>query len=296
MRPVPRTRSIRDSIQQLIAYICRNVNVLKFVVFIILTAVFHLPAPVHAGETDAEASLLTAIAAEHRTEQYHARDQFRHPAETLAFFGVKRDMTVVELWPGGGWYMEILAPYVRDKGHYYAVGYHESAKAEFVQRSIKNMTAKIAGHPNLYGKVTVTALSPSHLEIAPAGSADMVLTFRSIHNWMDSGFAYQVFEAAYAALKTGGVFGVVEHRGDPEVWQDPLAKSGYVNEEEVIMMAEAAGFTLAASSEINANSKDTRDHEKGVWTLPPTLRLGETDRDKYLAIGESDRMTLKFVK
>jgi predicted methyltransferase len=271
-------------------------NVLKFTVFTVLTAVFLLQTPAHAQETDAEASLLTAIAAEHRTERYQARDQFRHPAETLAFFGVKPEMTVVELWPGGGWYMEILAPYLRDNGLYYAVGYHESAKAEFVQRSIKNMSAKIADNPDLYGKVIVTALSPSHLEIAPAGSADMVLTFRSVHNWMDSGFAYLVFEAAFAALKPGGVFGVVEHRGDPEVWQDPLAKSGYVNEEEVIMMAEAAGFTLAASSEINANPEDTKDYEVGVWALPPPLRVGYTDRYKYLAIGERDRMTLRFVK
>jgi len=248
--------------------------------------------------TDAEPDtvLAAAIAAEHRSDAYKLRDKHRHPLETLTFFELKPDMTVAELWPGGGWYMEIMAPYLHHQGTYYAVGYHESAKAPFVQRSIKGLNAKIAGRPDLYGRVKVTALSPSHLEIAPPGSVDLVLTFRSIHNWMESGFAYQVFEAAYAALKSGGVFGVVEHRGDPEVWQDPLAKSGYVNEEEVIMMAETAGFTLAATSEINANTKDTKDHPSGVWTLPPSLRGSDEALQKYLSIGESDRMTLKFVK
>jgi predicted methyltransferase len=285
-------------IHQFVAYICKKVNVCA-AILLVLTVGFGSAHAVEGEEAQAQvpdAALQAAITAKHRTPRYTARDAARHPAETLAFFGVKPDMTVVELWPGGGWYMEILAPYLKDDGHYYAAGYHKSATSAFVQRSIKGIADKIANQPDLYGEVTVTALSGSHLVIAPAGSADMVLTFRSLHNWMEAGFAYQVFEAAFAALKPGGVFGVVEHRGDPEVWQDPLAKSGYVNEEEAIMMAEAAGFVLEASSEVNANLRDTKDYAEGVWTLPPSLRQGDKDRAKHQAIGESDRMTLKFVK
>ncbi|MDA0998697.1 MAG: methyltransferase [Proteobacteria bacterium] len=205
-------------------------------------------------------------------------------------------MTVVEVYPGGGWYTEVLAPYLKGAGHLYAASWDAASKSEPIQRRLKKFHDKLAARSDIYGGVTVTELSPAKTEIAPAGSADMVLTFRNIHNWMKGGFDRTVFEAMYRALKPGGVLGVVEHRADPEAWPDPQALSGYVHQDIVVDLATAVGFKLVATSEINANSKDTRNYPEGVWTLPPVLRLKGKDRSKYLAIGESDRMTLKFVK
>ncbi len=235
------------------------------------------------------AALEAAIDNPARPAAERARDRYRHPLQTLEFFGLKPDMTVVEIWPGGGWYTNILAPYLKDHGKLYAA-VPPGVRAEDYRRTI-------AANPGLYGDVTITELGPpDHYEIAPPHSADMVLTFRNVHNWMRGGFAEDVFKAAYKALKPGGILGVAEHRGNPRLPQDPRASTGYVREDYVIGLAEKAGFHLLAKSEINANPKDTKDYPKGVWTLPPTLRLGSTGRDKYLAIGESDRMTLKFVK
>ena len=205
-------------------------------------------------------------------------------------------MTVVEIWPGRGWYSEILAPYLAGSGRFYAASWDQESTRRYVQRTLKAYRKKFIGKPDQYGEVILTELSRTKIDIAPPGSADAVLTFRSVHNWMKLGYEVVIFEAMYRALKPGGVLGVVEHRGDPDVWQDPQALSGYVNEEYVIDLAEEAGFRLVGSSEVNANPKDTADHPKGVWTLPPTLRLKDKDRDYYLAIGESDRMTLKFIK
>lgn len=253
-------------------------------------------APAIADQSSTEAKLKAIIAGDHRTPKYAARDKFRHPFETLKFFGLKPDMKVVEIWPGGGWYTEVLAPYLKQSGKYYAAHRNRDTKDARILKSIQRYDAKLAARPDLYGAVIVTELSRAKGAIAPPGSADMVLTFRNIHNWMKFGFEMPIFEAMYKALKPGGILGVVEHRANPEEFPDPQTLSGYVHEEQVIEMAGEAGFKLLSKSEANANPKDTRNHPKGVWTLPPSLRLKDTDRDKYLSIGESDRMTLKFVK
>ncbi len=252
-------------------------------------------API-AADQNAAAGLKALIAGDHRTPKYAARDKYRHPFETLMFLGVRPEMSVVEIWPGGGWYTEILAPYLKGSGKYYAAHRNRDTKDARILKFIERYDAKLAARPDLYGEVIVTELSRTKGAIAPPGSADMVLTFRNIHNWMKFGFETPIFDAMYTALKPGGILGVVEHRADPEEFPDPQALSGYVHEEQVIEMAEAAGFKLVGKSEVNANPADKRDHPEGVWTLPPSLRLKDKDRDKYLAIGESDRMTLKFEK
>lgn len=236
------------------------------------------------------------IAGDHRTAHRKARDIYRHPFKTLNFFGLKPDMTVVEIWPGGGWYTDIIAPYVKGSGKYYAAGRNKETTNKRILASIKRYDERLKARPDLFGDVTVTELSQKKTAIAPPGSADMVLTFRNVHNWMKFGFERTIFDAMFTALKPGGILGVVEHRADPEEFPDPQALTGYVQEEQVKQMAGAAGFRFVASSEVNANPKDNRNHRKGVWTLPPTLRLKGQDRQKYLAIGESDRMTLMFMK
>jgi predicted methyltransferase len=205
-------------------------------------------------------------------------------------------MTVVEIWPGRGWYTEILAPYLKGGGRYYAASWDRDSDSDFVRRALAAYDEKLAARPDLYGEVMVTELSRSKTRIAPPASADLVLTFRNVHNWMKRGYEGAIFEAMFEALKPGGLLGLVEHRGDPEVWQDPQALSGYVNQDYAVELAERAGFRLVASSEVNANPKDTKDHPEGVWTLPPSLRLKDRDRAAYIAIGESDRMTLLFRK
>ena len=251
--------------------------------------------PRQAAETDA-GRLRAVIAGDHREAKNKARDVFRHPFETLRFFGLSADMTVVEIFPGGGWYTEILAPYLKGHGRYYAASWEKNSPSERIRRWLKRYHQKLASRPGLYGEVIVTELSRTKTAIAPPDSADMVLTFRNVHNWMKRGYEATIFEAMFTALKPGGVLGLVEHRGNPEVWQDPQALNGYVNEDYAVELAEAAGFRLVARSAINANPKDAKDHPQGVWTLPPSLRLKDRDREKYLAIGESDRMTLKFIK
>jgi len=240
--------------------------------------------------------LKSVIASDTRTPKNVVRDNYRRPFETLMFLGIEPGMTVVEIWPGSGWYSEILAPYLAGTGLFYAASYDQESTSKYVRRTLKAYSKKFIGKPDIYGEVILTELSSTKTDIAPPGSADMVLTFRSVHSWMKRGYEAVIFDAMYQALKPGGVLGVVEHRGDPDVWQDPQALSGYVNEEYVIDLAEEAGFTLAESSEVNANPKDTADHPEGVWTLPPTLRLKDQDRAYYMDIGESDRMTLKFIK
>lgn len=250
--------------------------------------------PVMADDTMAELNKI--VDGKHRTKGYMARDKYRHPVETLSFFGIKNDMTVVEIFPGGGWYTEILAPFLKDNGRYYAAGNDPDSTREFSRKSAARFKQKMDSN-SAYRKVITTVLAPpDKTEIAPAGSADMVLTFRNIHNWMKAGVDADIFSAMYKALKPGGILGVVEHRGNPDVKQDPEARSGYVNQAYAIKLAEKAGFEFIASAEINANSKDNKDHPKGVWTLPPTLALKDENRSQYLAIGESDRFTLKFVK
>ena len=254
------------------------------------------PAAAVAPEA-AGPSLADIADGDHRSAENRARNASRHPVETLEFFGLQRDMTVVEIWPSGGWYTEVIAPYVNEKGTYVAAHWDPEDEREFVRNGVKGFTDKLAERPDLYGNVQMGVLMPPEKwDFAAAGSVDMVVTFRNIHNWMPRGYAEDMFVQIYKVLKPGGVLGVVEHRGNPDVEQDPKAVSGYVNEAYAIQLAEAAGFELAGKSEVNANPADTKDYDTGVWTLPPTLRKKDEDRDKYLAIGESDRFTLKFVK
>jgi predicted methyltransferase len=249
-----------------------------------------------AEETPAQDDRLKdVIAGDHRSADNKARDQYRHPLETLTFFGIGPDMTVVEIYPGRGWYTEILAPYLKGNGTLYAAEHPGDPSYAAVQSSLEAFDQKVKDAPALYGEIKRTKLTKDG-DIAPPDSADLVVTFRNVHSWMGAGTENEAFAAMFRALKPGGVLGLVQHRGDPKVTQDPKAARGYVTEDHVIAIAKQAGFELAEKSEINANPKDTKDYAKGVWTLPPSLRLGDEDREKYLAIGESDRMTLKFVK
>jgi len=247
--------------------------------------------PGQGTKTDAEpaAALAAAVAAPTRTPANVARDSYRHPTETLRFFGIQPDHTVVELWPGGGWFTEILAPYLAARGTLHVV--------PPTGNSDQRIRAKIAGNP-IYGSVQVETFSSGNPTSIASNSADVVLTFRNVHSWMDEDapIADEVFAEAFRVLKPGGTLGVEEHRLPEEADQAREATSGYVKVSTVRRLAEKAGFQYAGSSEINANSKDSKDYPEGVWTLPPTLRLGAKDREKYVAIGESDRMTLKFVK
>lgn len=231
----------------------------------------------------------------YRTPENKVRDQYRHPVETLKFFGVQPEMTVVEVSPGGGWYMEILAPLLQEKGLYIAA-IPPAGENEFLKKYRAQTDAWMSRYPQIKGKAQITSLDPkTDADIAPPGTADMVVTFRNVHNWMKSKSEQDAFNSFFKALKPGGILGVVEHRAPAKGKLDPVT-SGYVRENDVIKMAQKAGFRLVAKSEINANPKDTKNHPKGVWTLPPSLALSEQDKDKYVAIGESDRMTLKFVK
>jgi len=241
-----------------------------------------------------DAALTAAVADPGRTATFVARDKARHPAEELAVFGITPKMTVVELWPGGGYWTEILGPYLKQSGTYY-VALNAPGDAEEDVGTQKWRARMAAEQPRL-GTIHETMLGKDHYDIAPAGSADLVLTFRNLHNWMDDGYAEQVLDAAFKALKPGGILGIEEHRGRNDKPQDPHAKDGYVREDYTIALAKKAGFKLAGSSEINANPKDTKDWVDGVWTLPPTLSQKDKDRDRYLAIGEADNFVLKFQK
>lgn len=249
--------------------------------------------------TSTSEQLTEASQGELRSAQAQARDQYRHPVETLTFFGIEPNMTVVEVSPGGGWYTDILAPLLKGKGTLYAAHFPADSDVKYYQRSLAGFKEKMA-NTRAYADIRLTEFHPgTHHNIAPEGSADMVLTFRNLHNWYmnaDEQGVKDAMRAFYTALKPGGVLGVVDHRL-PETRDSGKAKrSGYVKESWVIALAQEAGFELVAKSEINANPKDFANHPKGVWTLPPSLSLGEEDRAKYEAIGESDRMTLKFIK
>lgn len=240
--------------------------------------------------------LTARIAAPHRTPANVARDPYRHPLETLSFFDVRADSVVVEILPGSaGYYLEILAPYLRDKGRYLAAGRDALAPPQYLADHEK-LLARLKAQPALYGKVAVTEFNAGLREIAPPGSADHVLTFRNLHNWIERGEVDGALGAFHKALRPGGILGVVDHRGRADLPQDAQMKSGYVREDYAIELIERAGFRLVGRSEVNANPRDTKDHPAGVWTLPPTYRLQDQDREKYRLIGESDRFTLKFEK
>ncbi|MBQ0755006.1 MAG: class I SAM-dependent methyltransferase [Gammaproteobacteria bacterium] len=259
---------------------------------------FVIAVAVIASLAGCQSALRDATNASSRTPEFALRDSFRHPQETLAFFDVTPDKTVVEIWPGaGGWYTEILAPYLKDHGALYAAQFPPDSDINFYTRSLAQFNAKLSGDPATYDAVKVTYLYPPlHSIIAPPASADTVLTFRNVHNWAKAGKSELFFDAFFSALKPGGTLGVVEHRAAIDTSFEKQIESGYMTEEYVIAQAERAGFILEARSEINANPRDNHDHPAGVWSLPPSLRLGEQDREHYLAIGESDRMTLKFRK
>ena len=255
-----------------------------------------LLAPALADTIDPVASLEAAIDGPQRTPQFRDRDANRHPLQELTFFGLQPDMTVVEIWPGAGWWTEILAPYLQARGTYYVAPPERARLNEAGQNGYDKFVAKLEADPGVYGKVRMTTLWGEAFAVAPPGSADLVVTFRNLHNWMAQGTAEASLRAFYKALKPGGFLGIDDHRGRADRPQDPQAKDGYVREDYAIALAEKTGFKFAGRSEINANPRDTKDYPAGVWTLPPTLRLGDKDKEKYLAIGESDVFTLLFVK
>lgn len=231
-----------------------------------------------------------------RTPAFVLRDAYRQPSATLAFFDVQPDMSVVEIWPGQGWYTEILAPYL-SKGKLYAAHFSKESKVKYFLESRVFFEEKLKAYPAIYGAVVMADFSPQMNQLSvPDGSVDRVLTFRNVHNWLSSQNESEAFALFFKALKPGGILGVVEHRAKPGTSWEAMKGSGYMTESYVIALAEKAGFVLDGKSEINANEKDSADHPQGVWTLPPTLRMGDKDRGKYLAIGESDRMTLRFKK
>ncbi len=272
------------------------------IVFIIIALL------VQADLLASDDALTAAVADSRRNVTFAQRDVARHPQAVLEFFGIRPNMSVAEIWPSSGWWSEILAPYLKEEGKYYAAGYSLSARRTPKWR--KNMATKLnntfSNDPQRFDKVIVSSLSiPEDTEIAPPGSLDMVLTFRNVHNWIKGDYAAGVFAAMFTALKPGGVLGLVEHRARHDADIELMKLSGYVSEAYVISAAQDAGFKLLEKSEINANPSDTKDHPTGVWSLPPSLRYCRNMTDEaeavrcsqhYRSIGESDRMTLRFLK
>ncbi|MBN3751758.1 class I SAM-dependent methyltransferase [Paraburkholderia sp. Tr-20389] len=251
--------------------------------------------PQGAGAT----SLGAAVNGPQRSPQARARDVYRHPEATLQFFDLGPAQAVLEIAPGGGWYTDILAPYLHDAGQLYEAQYLSTSSDLAAEDSATDAAyrRKLAKDPSVYGKVVVGTLHAGQFNGFDANSKfDRVLTFRNIHNWIKDGQLDANLHAFYGALKRGGTLGVEEHRARPGTTKQQMIDSGYVTEAFVIEHAQAAGFVLMARSEINANPKDTKDYPHGVWSLPPTYQGGDADRSRFAAIGESDRMTLKFVK
>lgn len=251
-----------------------------------------------ANAHDVQVLLDTVIQAPHRSEANRARDQYRHPKETLLFFGLRPDMTVVEISPANGWYTEIIAPLLKQQGRYYAaVPVLTDDMPEAMKRRDTTYRQMLKSAPELYGEPKIKTYDAAAPVFAPEGTADLVVTFRNVHNWAKAGNTQSMFNGFFQALKPGGVLGVVEHRAKPDTPLSKQIESGYMTEQFVIEAATAAGFKLDRSSEINSNPLDSKDHPGGVWNLPPNLRgVAESDKPKYRAIGESDRMTLRFVK
>ncbi len=238
-----------------------------------------------------------AIHAPTRTAKMIARDGARHPAAELAFFGITPRSTVVEIWPGGGYWTQILAPYLHDHGTYYlAMGAADGDHTESAFALNPKFQAMLDAHRDVYDRAKLTEFGAHHPDLAPPGSADLVLTFRNLHNWMEADDAPVMLAAIHAALKPGGVLGVEDHRASTKTPPDPKAEKGYVRQDDAIALIERAGFKLAGSSEIDANPRDTADYPKGVWTLPPVFANGAVDHAKYAAIGEADNFVLKFVR
>jgi predicted methyltransferase len=275
----------------------------KALLTVLLVAAVMMTPAVQGQSLDAATlkAVDAALVGSHRSDRNKARDQYRHPKETLAFFGLRRDMTVVEIWPGGGWYTEVLAPVLKGTGKLYVAQYGPHAIADYQKQEDAALPEKARKYPEVFSELKYTALwPPADMTIAPPGTADLVVTFRNVHNWVNPRSkldAPKFFAAFYTALKPGGILGVVDHRWPDAKSEDPGAANGYVTEERVIALAKAAGFEFAGRSDVNRNPKDTHDHPNGVWTLPPDLSVkSDADRAKYLAVGESDRLTLKFRK
>jgi len=272
---------------------------LKSSCLFILISTFLLSLTISADDQGGT-SILTIeeiMVGDHRSPANIARNEYRNPVETLEFFGLETDMTLIEIGPSGAWYTEILAPYMRDHGRYYGAHFSPNSGNEFQRRSVENFEEKMAANPELYGKAIIRhLLPPNERAIGPVEGADIVLTFRNVHNWMARNEDEAFFNTFFDSLKPGGILGVVEHRAPDSASRQEMIDSGYVSEAFVKEIAARAGFDFVASSEVNANLKDTKDYVEGVWTLPPSYRLGDTDREKYTVIGESDRMTLKFRK
>ncbi len=264
----------------------------------VVVVVFLTTLTLTAGAGEVGDLIDAAASGSHREPAKIARDQYRNPKQTLEFFGLQPAMTAIEMRPGGGgWYTEILAPVMRGQGKLIVAVAGANNAVAYRARGHKRLMARFADQPEVYDKVgQVVFQPPEKVVLGASGSVDMVMTFRQTHNWIRAGVEREVFEAMHDVLKVGGVLGVVQHRAPADWDAKAAAKKGYVPEQYIVELANSVGFELAGSSEINANPKDNKGHEKGVWTLPPVLALGDVDRDKYLAIGESDRMTLKFVK
>lgn len=268
----------------------RSATALLWVLCLPCSAVF-------ADHHDEANNLSQLIQASHRSNDSISRNSARHPAQTLEFFGLKSNMTVIEILPGGGWYTEILAPYLKEEGKLYAAHFSPNASLSYMPPSLGRFEDKLSANPDLYGKTTVRHLNPPHeIAIAPPGSADMAMTFRNVHNWIMAEQQAEFFAAFYTALKPGGILGIVEHRAKPGSTMKVMETTGYVTEAYVKEIATAAGFEFVGSSEVNANAKDQTVYPRGVWTLPPTYQMGDENKAEFTAIGESDRMTLKFVK
>ena len=251
------------------------------------------------AQAEGDVALKAALAGAQRTPAFVARDTWRHPYETLQFFGLRPDMTVVEISPGGGWYTEILAPYLRSNGRLVLAADDPASVNAYNRRSAERLRAKLDAQPAVYDRVQLTVFAPpAPLQIAAPGSVDLVLTFRNVHNWVADGddTVRAVFKSVFDSLKPGGTFGVVDHRLPADRVQDAKASSGYLQVAYVVRLAEGAGFKLVGASEVNANRKDSADHPNGVWALPPSYANKDQDRARFAAIGESDRFTLRFTR
>ncbi|HVO00018.1 MAG TPA: hypothetical protein VMT49_08255 [Steroidobacteraceae bacterium] len=251
-------------------------------------------APAAAAAASIDPQLAAAVANPQRSAPFIARDAARHPAEELSFFGLKPGMTVVELWPGTGYWTEILGPYLAKGGHYYVAQPVRGNQEE--DEGVARWQARVDKMKDHIGPITQTHLGKDHYDVAPANSADLVVTFRNLHNWVGEGYAEQALAGVYRALKPGGILGIEDHRGRDDKPQDPKANDGYLRQDYAIALVKKAGFEYVGASEINANPKDTKDWVDGVWTLPPTLSQGDKDRARYVAIGEADNFVLKFRK
>ena len=283
--PTPQARALRSALAALSAAL--------------LLAACAAPTASTSSTAADSASLDAAISGPQRSDRNRARDVYRHPKETLQFFGVTSSQTVLEIAPGGGWYTEILAPYLHDHGKLYEAQYDSPDATSLAEEQAgrASFARKLAATPAVYSNVVVGTLRAGQFSGFPAdGSVDEVLTFRNIHNWIKDGQIDANLRAFYAALKPGGILGVEEHRAAPGTSLQQTIDSGYVTEAYVIEHARAAGFELAGQSEVNSNPRDTKNYPHGVWSLPPTYEGHDVDRAKYAAIGESDRMTLRFVK